>query len=834
MFVFSGTTSSTQSPGAPLIVYDDPSASTPGVPLITYDTTPDTPLAVNGTLEIPSYTEGEITIAIPDGVETITSVAIGSSSVYTPATNPGSPQSGEFVSSGGNLVIQIKPSESPVTGSTLAYSGLSSDPGTTDTSEILPPYDSTILNLAATWAIEGELNFNRSFRGHPSASFQFKALASDEDAIVEAFRNKTPIQIYGMPFQVAETTIDYLSKRKYPDGWIEVSVSLEGGYTYKSTQPVKPIKAPALSGWTKGTKTTISMGQIANLAGLSYRGLPLPYIVEKDLNGQSTTTLEDAISDQELVYQGFVFWSNPNGVEVRSWGNTTTHYLAEADVYEVKSKSRPGKEFIYQGTQLVDVYKNSPLTLDQDDENRGNEDAVPLLPKTICDPAQDPSIPPEDVTDLRDPGRAFDNGGVTKTQRCTKYIGDAEIEFTEVTYGFAFAAIDVYYLAEVPVTTGDPPTTQNVKQWIYDNATVPGDFWIPVKVSRGVFKFDGYGYKSEIIDSGTETRRLKSEGNKETLDLGLQQSEITDQIEAGGLNAQQIADLNAQYNKLNDQVEAYHFNYVIPSTKVTTYNLAPFSAYYPDVATPQTDENLDPFDFIPPKFCLRETVNEQCYVNAPDPASTDTEPLPSIGTGRIFLHENSIQIVNTQKGQELHYQTKTTNNTEGTDLRDALAITVTDKVKGRPNTHDRSDVAITLISNLPGRAPTAPVALTPTDPSQVKYLLNVEGSGYPADGPEQGGASYNIGNPETARAAAECEMSINNTQSAETLDITCKRNLAYQEGDRLWFKGVLWVVFDVGWTEKIESGMLTCEGMQLKVGKYLRPVVTLTKAAQSN
>lgn len=834
MFVFSGSTSSTQSPGAPLIVYDDPLASTPGVPLITYDTTPDTPLAVNGTLEVPSYTGGEITIAIPDGVETITSVAIGSSSVYTPATNPSSPQPGEFVSSGGNLVIQVKSGESPVTGSTLAYSGLSSDSGTTDTSEILPPYDSTILSLAATWAIEGELNFNRSFRGHPSASFQFKALASDEDAIVEAFRNKTPIQIYGMPFQVAETTIDYLSKRKYPDGWIEVSVSLEGGYTYKSTQPVKPIKAPALAGWTKGTKTTIPVGQIANLAGLSYQGLPLPYIVEKDLNGQTTTTLEDAISDQELVYQGFVFWSNPNGVEVRSWGNTTTHYLAEADVYEVKSKSRPGKEFIYQGTQLVDVYKNSPLTLDQDDENRGNEDAVPLLPKTICDPAQDPSIPPEDVADLRDPGRAFDNGGPTKTQRCTRYVGDAELEFTETVWGFAFCSLDVYYYAVVSVVTGSPPTTQEVPQYLYDNSVIPGDYWIPVKVTRGIYKYNQLGYKTEVIVSGTETRRLKSEGNRETLDLGLQQAAISDQIEAGGLNAQQIADLNAQYNKLSDEVNAYRFNYVIPSNKTTTYNLAPFAGYYPDVATPQTDQSLDPFDYIPPYFCIREATNELSYLNAPDPASTDTEPLPSIGVGKFFTQEKSIQIVNVQEGQELFLESHSTENSEGTNLRDCLAIVQSNKVKGRPNAHDRSDVAITLISNLPGRAPTTPVALAPVDPSQIKYLLNVEGSGYPADGPEQGGTSHNTGNPETARAAAECEMSINNTQSAETLDITCKRNLAYQEGDRLWFKGASYVIFDVGWTEKIESGMLTCEGMQLKVGKYLRPTVTLTKAAQSN
>jgi len=219
-------------------------------------------------------------------------------------------------------------------------------------------------------------------------------------------------------------------------------------------------------------------------------------------------------------------------------------------------------------------------------------------------------------------------------------------------------------------------------------------------------------------------------------------------------------------------------------------------------------------------FATREVTNELSYGIYNDPAGTPENPKPPIAVGKIFNETKSITIVSTVKGRELYNETISTQNSEGSNLKNNLSIAPTIEHKGRPSPAQRGDIRVTLTGPSPVGAP---------DPSKFKYLFNTAGNGYGPFDPQQGSVSYPTENPETARLAAETESAIANSQGSERLDLVVAYNRAYQEGDLIFVRGSLYVIFSISWSEVIYQGDVRCpDGMQLSLGRYLRPPVTLT------
>jgi hypothetical protein len=107
--------------------------------------------------------------------------------------------------------------------------------------------------------------------------------------------------------------------------------------------------------------------------------------------------------------------------------------------------------------------------------------------------------------------------------------------------------------------------------------------------------------------------------------------------------------------------------------------------------------------------------------------------------------------------------------------------------------------------------------------------LNTAGNGYGLYDPQQGSVSYPTSIPEEGRLAAETESAIANSQGSERLELVVMYDRSLQEGDLVIFRGVTYIVFSISWVEKIYQGDVRCpDGMQLSLGRYLRPAITLT------
>ncbi|MBW4469287.1 MAG: hypothetical protein KME45_03385 [Stenomitos rutilans HA7619-LM2] len=744
-------------------------------------------LATSGSLPV-TPTAGVVTVTLPAGTTPTTIVAPGAAP-YTPAVDATNPQSGEYVQAGNSVTITLRSGENP---GHITYFGLAGSYPLTriPTAYVPPPYPDLYGQLNAIG--EAVVTYKRSFEGHPSATIAYYALIRDKEAIINTFRNRTPALFYQMGLEVNAPKFKELSLSLYPEGRMVVTIPFTGKYQYLMAQPIKQ-RPPNV---TSRLAQYVPLTDIVSRAGLTLTGTSAQFFIPANAPHNATTTLAGALQEYIRIDNGFQFLSSPNTVEVRTFGQTTQHYLSEADILNEPETSLPGKELIYQGRQLVKVYKNTVLNFDfsQIQQGQGRH--------TYYDPVQNPSIPPPEIKELRESGLAFDNGGITKEQSFITAISNTELARTKVKWGFAFALSDVYAIASV---------SGQGTQAIYNSAINPAAFWIPIESTTTTFTYNQYGYLTGITETGTRTCRLKQEQNGETLELA--KSRLT----ASGA----VADA------LTAQIAAYKFNIIAPTEKNTTYELARMDTLFSD--TPIDVE-------VPSYFCLTETTTERSETTAPDPASTTSKPLPPITTGKIFFQQKTVNITSTIQGKEAFDLTTTTQNSEGTGYKQGAKQSITEKKLGKPSPHTWADTATELFTfNLGNTSDTLAS-------QKIKYLLNVQGSDYGDLGdtfsqygsyanlkPQQGSESYPTPVLQRGVRAAECDLAIVNSQGSEVVNLTVRRNLAYQEGDMLWRKGQLFVIFDISWSEKLSPGRVDCEGMQLTLGRYLRIPVSVLK-----
>ncbi|MBD2076251.1 hypothetical protein H6F86_20690 [Phormidium sp. FACHB-592] len=764
-------------------------ATNAGAPFSTIDFTAGQPLAVSGQVPV-VVVDGVGTVILPEGT-IVTALATANNPSYRPAVDSGNPQQGEFVQNGDTVTVYLREDEAPPS---LTYFGVLDHypPEYLPTDEVPGPYP----EIYSQWNLEGECSYSRSFEGHPTANFKFTTSLANYDQVLLAFANRTPITLYDMGFEVDSCEITERSRDLFPTGVIDVSVSLTGRHEYLMSEPFYMRKLGS-----KGFSTT-DVATLAQQVGLNVQGARMGVTIAPDVSYAATATVANLMDEYGRLSQGFTYLSNPNAIELRTFGATQQHTISDADILGEFSTSYPGKEQRYHGVQLAEVYKKSVLTF--------NEPASESAGISVTVNPKESPVDPYPVADLRSIGLAFDNGGPTKDQTITKSIGRTTIETRFVKYGYAFAGVDVYSVVNVNVVDPVTNSSSTVKQTLYTSGIVPAAFWKLVEETTTVWDRDSSGYLQKISETGTRLTRLKSEGAEkpETLDLMLARASVPGT--GGAADAKRLV--------FTKQIAAYQFNLIAPTTKITEYELGNLNSYFVDTPVSPNEP--------PAKFCLRQRTYENTLYTAPDPDSTAKKPLPLITTGRIFEQNISVSITSNQKGQEAYDRTTITQNSEGTNLKNGLGIGNTEKVNGRPPTHDLSSDAIVLNSSInPQKAVVDP---------NFKYLLEVEGL-TPGSPPlytsriERGSKSYTTRFTEDARAAAELDLAITNSERSASVSPDIRYNRAYREGDLCWIRGKQYIIFGNSWSEKIDNGRVTCDGMKLDLGRYLRIPVLLRK-----
>lgn len=771
--------------------------------------------------------QGQQTLTIPfDGYAS--TITLPGYPTYNLAADLTSPQSGEFVYGSGGVVLSLRSGESPPVGIPAQVDQLTGErPGGSGAPAPTLTPALPVPQLYIDWNIE-EATFGRSFQGHPTCSLKLTVEGeAARDAVLTAFENRTKFQLYDMGFEVQEVDYVEADREESPQGLFTFTINASGSHAYPLAQPFRVIDVlPGRT--TNGLNQLVPIQDFATLAGLKYGGSEMTVRVARETTTQTENTLESLLQEYAPMADSFLYYSNANQVEGRKFGQTEIHYLAPSDLIAEISVKYPGKEMHYQGVRLSQVYKNSVLNLQLPEESTEASCQI----KQYYSPPEDPSVPPDDVTNLKEAGKAHDNGGPTKCQTYTTEYNGTVITQTEVTYGFCFRLIDVYDYAEItpPVTqdnsdpnngTNTATTPDPVPTYLYDESVNPADYWKPIKEVTRTWKYDGNGYLIGIIDSGDRLARLQQENNRETLELDQKKANLNKQIAQA--TGDELDSLNKELVRIDNALDSYSFTLTLATRKTTENTLADMRALYPDLMKSGTETNPDPND-VPPLYCQSEITREFSTYTAPDPLSKDSDPRPPIVTGKLFTEKKITTVTGTVPGKEAFHITTSTENSEGTGLHYGARQSNTEYHDGRVTPHKRANLAMAL------SVPTTPLLPGVLPDYRYKYTLSVEGSDYPKTGIEQGSKGYATDQPEVGRLAAECELAIANTQNSEIVEIMTAYNPYYREGNILQhFNGKRYVIFNQGWTEKPDGGKNTCEGMSLTLGRLLRVPVNLTQ-----
>ena len=796
----------------------------------------DSPLIIESAIAIPNNQGDSFSVVAPEDSGDIVSVSIREAT-YNLSSTPSAPQSGEFVFDyfSRELTVYPRTSTSSASGS-LSLVGLANvqveGVPTTDIEGGYPDF-------FRQWNIDGSISISRSFKGHPSASLRFTSSRQNTGAIRQSLQNGTPVQLYGVAYLVQNIKVVELSPRKYPQGLIFVEIQLQGKWDGRGNTQRSPLDKPLkIKNLSSNGQVTVS--QLAGAASVPYTGPALTIKVPNDTPSSTATTVRSEVESRAILAKGFPYYSNPSAVEIRSWGRTTVHFLSDADLLNTElSFDLPGHAALFEGLQLTEEFNNVVLNLDtSSDDAATNEritlyegDPFPGTPPRYLDaePGQ-----PKIAISLRDMGIAYP-GGVTKTRKKVTYLNGSTLEEEEEVWGFLFCSVDVY---EVVNLNGVLTTRYNEGN---DQFSIYETYWEKVKEVKTTYIYREDGYLDKIERRGWEKARFKQEGS--SLEAIGFKKQLIQGMADGGLEV-------STANRIEKIIQMYQYpgsavantqgfptsatsnrGVFLPVDDTTENTLEKFSKYYADITpkTPQEIADDDP-DTV---FCKQETRTDNSYMLTPDPESTSDDEKPPLTTGKKFQDVKAVEVVyprpGGQKSPEIYRENQTTANAQGPALRNALNISYYRENKGRPGVHTR------IIRDVTDRDTPAPSE----DYSKYKYLLNSFDFASGADDPEGGSISFpGVDNPEEGRNIAECELSMRNSQKAETTQLQIQYSSNYAEGDLVNWRGYYWVIFGIQDNQKITrrggNPVIVSESLELSLGRLLKPPVKMTRVLKNN
>lgn len=691
--------------------------------------------------------------------------------------------------------------------------------------------------------IEGFV-ITRTFQDHPKISnLKFKITASQEQEAIEQIFNGRKVNVFGINYLIDGVTFTKILQG-YTQPITEITFNLIGSHAPQGNTTKSPLDR------LKKMKQLARKNKLSLSSLHPYSGASVVIPVPDNVSDSDTMSFRSEFESNAVSKNCFYYYSDSTP-KYKSWGGTTTHYLKASDIIsDTIEYTHNGHGRRLNGVKLIKEYENVQLTLDtQNSENNVTEGNTKL---TLVSGDRNPDKPHRnesrfvfDSLDLNF-SLCFDSGGQTKESITSHYVNGTLVKKVTKKYGFKFDSSE-YFKTQLRYYQSDEDTGDRLT---YTSPVLKDGDGKPLKVSYEVWLNGGVsnkitGVKWQQIEEITETHhystktgyllkvstkgwrlaRFKSESDS-TEGIKLKAELIVlDRAIANNVKGWVVAPTTEALRTLRRQkakeLDLYWEWFQQPIDDETGYYLEPLRKYYDDIPA-KTEDEPDP------EFCYRETRIERSLKTTADPYHTQAVQKPNITIGREFFEEKLCQPLtpyglNSQTKTPEIYETSTrANNRDGTNLKNSLKIGSFEQHSGRPSVHSR------LI--LKDEDNTKPKSTK----QDFDYIYILRSTGLYSDPLiTTGSVSYKgLDNPSEARQAAETALSIENTLNGETFALTVYPTTSYNEGDLIIWENKRYVILENNETYEIVHfnyvPRLLNKGIELKLGRYLRPSVSLT------
>lgn len=646
------------------------------------------------------------------------------------------------------------------------------------------------------------IQLNRKFGEHPEGGFTFTLRSENEDEAFNTFVPGAVFTLYGVGYRVI--SLDY--ERDLFNYLTHFTVKLQGYWqAWGDRSPLDyPVRTKTLLPDSDGNyRNYYYLSELCQRIGVTLTTpSDLQIYVPKDLNSTVRGTIREILeSDRPLTIGCFVYYDNPNAIELRKFGGQRLHpegiILSESEKNPTLRFNRAGNGATVDGVPLSSEYHNAVLKLERiewvDDDtvvlNSGDEDPT-NPPSTLKGYTRTPF----DTDKLISPNQAFDAGGTTKEFKTTWLRGGNTIKEEVRTYGWAYNSLDVNQISAT--SGGNPPA-----EIIFQLPISIGDFWQVVRYELKQYIYNAEGYLTGVTTTGWELFRFRQE---------------TDQLEAAKLK---IRDIEGDFADSDEQaailaeLALYEFNKE-PITVSEDYTLDSLAKYYSDLRQ-QGDEDED---WITPRYVKRKTTLEDSFKRTADPSSTADEPKQEIAAGRIRREEQRTLIMRSLP-TELFKEENLSYNAEGQSFRNAATAITFAENTGRPSTQTRLETnRLNAIR---------PKDHRDEDGTEIKYILNTPTNPrWTFEGENltfAGGFTF-----ELAIEAALTKVAIANSTNAETITIKTTRDTTIKVGDNYWLNGNIYIVTGIEEAQNIQGiQFLTWGEFSITLGKLITPQLTV-------
>ncbi len=659
--------------------------------------------------------------------------------------------------------------------------------------------------LQTELALVDEITVNRSLNSHPTATITLFLVPSSTqtlDEVVDAkfsqYASGTQVELFGIKFIVNLPTVIRKSIRRFSTKTALLRLDMVGKWSPLANTRRHPLDEP----YKVANKNHLLLSEAIALAGENYFGPDIDVFLEGNAKVNIVTPRE-LLENNAPSVKGFVFYSNGNGLEIREWGNTPKRQLPLNIVKtEEIEEPRPGFGATVDGLKLVEEFRNTKFVPKRFVGNTGIEILVEYENATneseflapLYENASWALFGPSVLEPFKNGNNAFDNSSQTKKKRTIQVKNGEPLITTEEIKGWEYLTTDFYTVTADEIIF-DPPSI-----------LVVNGFWKTVETNFTTKQYDGDGYYLGDGITGNRRTRYKQE-------TGFEASEAQKEIEANPGDSV-LVDIRNTYNFFDFPINGGTVNFL--EDKGTFYN----------------DESPNDEGVIP-KYLKRSQKTELNLTTAPDPASTDENPLPDMVTGRDFFEEKITNITSPRdassaQSPERFREVTYTRNAQGQALSRFAKNGNSREVRGRPSTAQR-------LVDLTGDYINPSTDLD----SNITYLLVSEGADVViSPDVERNTVSFdNIFNQQALLEAAQVELSKRNT-NATSATIQVNQYLAWEEGDIIEYLGRDRVLESINFTvkPKLIQGQvrLVNESYSLSLGAYLLPGVTLFAVTQNN
>lgn len=630
---------SIQSTGAPLFYARQMALDTEAAPLFkaAYADTVTT-----ATIE--TQTQNQATLAALEGDAAPPKVIIANRKTYKPAANIDSAQPGEFVYNPYTQETTLRLGDRYQLQGATARVFYDAHQSGIPTHLVPPPYPAILMSLP----IEGEISVTRIFEGQPSGQFVFQVKVADLDAVMQALRTGTEFDFYGMGMRINSLSVLEVPATQNPARVAVITANL-GGKWENCLEEITWFEDLACDGLQLDRPFFTTVQALAKRAGATLVAPEMSVYIPRDIGSDDLVSWETEFTERVRLNRCFGFWSDGTAVRakgidaVKVWHYTEGQILGPVTT-TIERDTRPGQPF-------VGTFNPPPINLNA---------ALPTTPQALPAPVL----------------RAEAPIGLFMEYTGSKLAGDlyftpAEAQRAEQIQGIQDLNLPKKWkrrqILALTSTQGDssPPYTTNPKH-LSNNADMTGQtktvvttrtedgqtmselseiygyeivgnqtpVWRVVEHRKTTHRYDGStGYYLGSLTQGWKRLRFKTEN-----------PESPESVDAEGEELALYTYKTVPLQEAHSFVLAQFRDYYIGS------NLAGQSMYR--YCTPDGVRAITVPDptYVEPMFVLQEYKESISHETAPNPNSTEENPLPDLISGQETRYRRTVVPYSTNSG----------------------------------------------------------------------------------------------------------------------------------------------------------------------------------------